>query len=478
MSAPIPARARPDPVPAVVMVLFLLAHLPGLTQPPLDDHAWRQTDTAAVARNFSEEDTDILHPRVDARGEHSGITGMEFPLFNWGIHAVNSVAGFAHWHGRVLSLLAGLWGLWNLYLLGRRRYDVTTGRAAMMALATSPLFFFNARQVQPDVLMVSAGIAALFHATQYAAGGRARHLLGTVGWLGLACLVKVTAVFVGIPVLAVLWRARRLGVREFAAAVLLVGLPVTAWYLHSLHLSRDFGLAGHFNLQENPRVLLTASYWLHVFALRIPSSVITLIGALLALLGARRAWHTRDELAGAWLGAILLFQLVFPEKTHAHVYYSLPLTAPLALLAARGLPDVLERAGRRAWVPGALVLAMALNTAVRVRNWYRVDAPELARLEAFLDGKVPPDARVVVNGGPAPVLVYFSHRKGFTARGAEMDPAWFADKRARGARFFIEHVRAEHGPPAVALPKACRVAEDADFRVFRLDEGCPGPDPR
>lgn len=36
--------------------------------PPIDQQAWRQADTAAMARNFLEEGLDLLHPRVDWRG--------------------------------------------------------------------------------------------------------------------------------------------------------------------------------------------------------------------------------------------------------------------------------------------------------------------------------------------------------------------------------------------------------------------------
>ena len=74
---------------AILIVLFALIHMPWITTPPIDEHNWRQTDTAAVARNFQFESSNIFLPRVDGRGQFSGITGMEFPAYNYILYVAN-----------------------------------------------------------------------------------------------------------------------------------------------------------------------------------------------------------------------------------------------------------------------------------------------------------------------------------------------------------------------------------------------------
>lgn len=472
MTPGLPSALR-DPFLWLLLALHLVAHLPGITDPPLNDHSWRQADTAAVIRNFSEEDSNLLYPRVDARGEHVGITGMEFPLFNHLVHQVNDAVGFSHATGRPVNVVLTLLGILYLFLLAHLRHGTAVARAAGAAFLTSPLFFFNARQLQPDAWMVSLCLGALFHAARYARDNTRVDLWVGTALLGLAMLVKVTAVFVCIPILWLLWEHRRFQLETVVAAALMAGAPTAAWYVHSMHLSADHGLAGHFNLTEDPGMLLQPSYWLHVFVLRIPSSLATLPAAALAAMGAWTAWNRRDGLLLSWVASVVLYQGVFAAKTYYHVYYSLPFTAPLALLAALGLHAVLERLPRRrAALLAGLALGVVLHTGVRVRGWYALHHTELLRLETFLQGVVPMDARVVVNGGPSPSMVYFSHRKGWTTVNASLTAAYLTDKAARGARFVVVGRHMEATALGVVPRPACVVKEDDDFLVVSLEGDC------
>lgn len=79
--------------------VFFVLRMAGIMQPPLEvAHNWRQTTVTMVARNFYETDAGIWLPRVDMAGEKSGITGMEFPLFNYLIYLFSLVFGYDHWY--------------------------------------------------------------------------------------------------------------------------------------------------------------------------------------------------------------------------------------------------------------------------------------------------------------------------------------------------------------------------------------------
>ncbi len=60
---------RPDLALLVLCALSLAVHMVDLNRPFLDPQAWRQADTAGVARNYYEEGYDFIHPRVDWRGD-------------------------------------------------------------------------------------------------------------------------------------------------------------------------------------------------------------------------------------------------------------------------------------------------------------------------------------------------------------------------------------------------------------------------
>ena len=71
---------RTDPWLWAILLVGLGLRLPGLDEPLIDQQAWRQTDTAAIARNYYEEGYDLFYPRVDWRGATAGYVETNFPL--------------------------------------------------------------------------------------------------------------------------------------------------------------------------------------------------------------------------------------------------------------------------------------------------------------------------------------------------------------------------------------------------------------
>lgn len=64
-------------------IRFILIRLENINLPPLDEHAWRQSITLGVARNYLEWDTHFFHPRTVICDSRGGIQAQEFPLFNY-----------------------------------------------------------------------------------------------------------------------------------------------------------------------------------------------------------------------------------------------------------------------------------------------------------------------------------------------------------------------------------------------------------
>ncbi|SVD76026.1 uncharacterized protein METZ01_LOCUS428880, partial [marine metagenome] len=80
----------------IVLLLGLSLRLLGLMEPLIDKQAWRQTDTAAIARNYYEEGYTLFHPRVDWRGTSSGFVESNFPLYPFVVGLLYSVVGGAY----------------------------------------------------------------------------------------------------------------------------------------------------------------------------------------------------------------------------------------------------------------------------------------------------------------------------------------------------------------------------------------------
>src|SRR5262245_39519649 len=105
LSGPTTSPARSIALGFIVLFGFL-ARGATYKAPLLDHHGWRQSATAAIARNFARERFNILYPQIDSRGgraEGYVETGLE--VFAFVVAVVSRLAGFHHEIGRVLSAL-------------------------------------------------------------------------------------------------------------------------------------------------------------------------------------------------------------------------------------------------------------------------------------------------------------------------------------------------------------------------------------
>jgi hypothetical protein len=95
----------------------LFLHLPFMNLPPQSIHVWRQCSTLAVARNFYEEDMNILKPRLDDRMDRDGVTGMQFPSYEYLVALGYELFGEHNWVYRSVSFPIYCLGSWVIYEL-------------------------------------------------------------------------------------------------------------------------------------------------------------------------------------------------------------------------------------------------------------------------------------------------------------------------------------------------------------------------
>ncbi|MEA3505775.1 MAG: glycosyltransferase family 39 protein [Bacteroidota bacterium] len=147
--------------------IFFVIRLFGITNPPLEvEHNWRQTTVTMVSKNFIEIDNNIFYPRIDIAGDKTGITGMEFPLFNYLIYLTSWLFGYQHWYGRLINLIISSLGLLFFYKLSRKYFTEQVSFYSTIILAVSIWFQFS-RKIMPDTFSMSIIIASIFYGTNY-----------------------------------------------------------------------------------------------------------------------------------------------------------------------------------------------------------------------------------------------------------------------------------------------------------------------
>ncbi len=435
----------------VLIITSLLAHLPFAGVPPGGTHLWRQCNTLTVARNLAEEELNLFRPRVDRRYGTDGVTGMQFPSFEYAVAVLYRTVGFSEAIPRLLNLAFLLLGAIALYdvgwLLSRSRW---VAALAAWGMAWSPELFYMGFVALPDVLALSASIVGFVgflrwqqHRTHQDPQQRTstiNHqpttsnyswLLALVGFT-LAGLTKLQFLIIGVPVAVLVGQnllRKAYSIKDVALLLLLgavsVALPL-AWYAYALHLIKTSGLSD-FGLEIRPAASWAEAaeiLWRNLRS-QLPEDLIGYAATLLLVVGlgtVRRSGATRHWFfwpALAWGSALVAYHLVELSQMRYHVYYMFPHVPLLMLGVALGGNWLRRRIPGWSWV--LLLLLMPVLTMVRIlpSRWVRTaaeahgvptDLPsreQLARL-------VPPNTPAVVGPDDSGcIMFYLLHQKGF-----------------------------------------------------------------
>lgn len=462
---------------ALILALGACLRLLHVNADFLDAHAWRQLDTAAMARNFCEGSFIPFDPQVDWGGRH-GALEAEFPLIPAIIAVLYRIAGVHEILGRLVIIAFSLGLVWCTYRLalaldGRP----AVGRAAAFLVAISPAAVFFGRIVIPDTPMVFFSALALLAFVEFGRSGSTRWLVAGAVALALACLVKLPAVFVGPAIATALVRARGWRVfrdwRVWAAGV--VPLAITAaWYWHAHLVFERTGLTmGIFGTQAkiypayvspgpwpseyskwSTTALLSDSDFYRRMFMRFYHFLLLPVGFVGAIVGALLWRRGAGPVLAAWLVSMIAFVFIAGEVHRVHEYYQLPFVVMAAVtfgVVAWPLFDAewLRRAVGKGNV--GIVASAAVVTVVGLASFYassvtqayfapRGGAVRMQEAGRAIDAATADnDLAIVVDdyGIMSPILLYFAHIKGWSFDPADVRPEVIDNLRRLGARYFV-----------------------------------------
>jgi hypothetical protein len=70
-------------------------------QPFVDTWSWRQSDVAAIARNYLQNGFHFAYPQIDWAGGEPGYVGTEFPILPFLTAILYKATGVHEWIGRI-----------------------------------------------------------------------------------------------------------------------------------------------------------------------------------------------------------------------------------------------------------------------------------------------------------------------------------------------------------------------------------------
>ncbi|MEZ4965222.1 MAG: glycosyltransferase family 39 protein [Saprospiraceae bacterium] len=451
-----------------ILVLFLV-RLENIDLPALDEHAWRQSITLGVARNYLEWDANFFHPRTVICDSRGGIQAQEFPLFNYCIFLLWKVFGTHNWCFRLFNLIVASMGLFAFHRIVRRMTgDERTGFYASVIFGVSVAFMY-ARKAMPDVFAVSLVLMGVSWGWRYLEEKKNRQLalFFVLSALGLLCKMPAACVlaFMAPPVFdAGKDMRQRLGI---VVAGSLAVATMAAWYFVWVPWAEEtyrFPLFYPTSLAEGWQQLVTmADDTLSRF---YPIALTSKIAFLFCLTGLvimfwKKAWPLVISFA---CSTALLFALMLKAggTFSGHVYYVIPYVPTMALLAGYGLRNAIGSQNVQ-----LLVLIAIATEAIWIHKsdfFIPWQDKKMLKLEKITDSVVPRDSRVLVNGkSGSPTMMYFTHRLGWTVDDRMKDTAWLNGETTVGLHYaIIDRSRWQDSLPYLML------YEDNEFRIFKI----------
>jgi 4-amino-4-deoxy-L-arabinose transferase-like glycosyltransferase len=402
-------------------ILAVAARLIFINQPYVDHWSWRQSDVAAIARNFLQNGFRFGYPQIDWAGNAPGYVGTEFPILPFIAAVCYKFAGVHEWIGRIQAIILFAVSLPFFFLLVREIFGSTAAVWASFFFCFTPLNVFAGRSFMPDVPSLSFAIVALYFFLRWVEHGESSSFFVAAIAISLSFLIKITSIIIVAPLvylmcadMSALSKAatcRRIPKLLLFAAIAL--LPSAIWYWHAYQIAQEF-YPHHFFGAGGIRIESFSSYW-HIARQTLTSSL-TPVLSLMALIGlfiAPRSKYSR--LFHWWLVAMVLFVIVLGYGNR-HLWYQLPLVPIAAAFAGATCAFVGSKISSRVIAVTLSILLVSSFTTLAfwcVQPFYQSSAAQLRDAGLELKKVTPPDALIVAADMGDPTIFYYGERKGW-----------------------------------------------------------------
>lgn len=396
------------------MLLFVVGHVFFIHLPPTGNHVWRQSNSLALAKNFYEEDMNILEPRVDKRNMKSGVTGTNFPLYEWTLACSYKVFGFHHGLHRVYALLISLLSFLMVYLVFKERSE-EVGRVAAWIFLFNPLVFYYGFSALPDMMAILLILFANLLVIRIFKNPKWYLYLLIVLFSAIALMIKFTYVlWLVIPFVMVDYKEIRTKLVPLSISFFFALIPVVIWYKYANYLTQVSGGLVEFVYQAR---IIDSFADLKLLGLGLLSSIPEMLlgypGLVLLVLALLFAQEKKNKVHWVFkMGAIILvggYLLAASQNLINHDYYLLPFLG--LLIVAMSTPIA-----RYKHVVPLLLLLMPIWAFIRIApsNWIGEEVSKYADARDKLKVVVAKQDRVIC--GPdqtGSYLFYMLDVKGF-----------------------------------------------------------------
>ena len=431
---------------SVILVLAFIVRLYKIENPIADWHSWRQADTASVSKTYVSDGINLLFPRYhDISSTQTGtfnsrgLRFVEFPIFN-AVHATlfKAVPTFSLevW-GRLVSIFSSLISTYILFLLGRRFISTWGGVLAAFFYAFIPFNIYFTRVILPEPMAATFALISVWFFVKFTGEEKNWQLLLSAVAFALAMLVKPFTFFYGIPIAYLAIRKYGLkGTFKNTKLLLAFDLALIPFFLWRIWVNQYPHGIPHWKWAFNgDKIRFKPSFWRWIFGERLGHLILGgwgLIPFSFGLLKPRR----REYFNHFFLLGMVLYIVVFATASVRHDYYQTIAIPAVSLILAQGSLYMWETKEFKVWLTRGLLafslMVMFLTGGLQIREFYKINHPEIITAGQALDKIAPKDALVIAPYNGDTAFLYQTNRWGWPVIDRPLNE--LIDK---GAKYFV-----------------------------------------
>ncbi|HLL61068.1 MAG TPA: glycosyltransferase family 39 protein, partial [Candidatus Nitrosocosmicus sp.] len=425
---------------SIILVLALCLRLYQLTNVPLTDwNSWRQSDTAAVARNFVKNEFNLLYPKsYDLSKYQSGMYNpegyrlIEFPIYNTSFAAIYKYFPLFNLetYGRIISVVFSLLLIYLIYYLTLKEEGRIAAVFAALIFSCMPFFIFYSRAVLPDMMALSIIFLSIFF--MYLAKDKTKKIpfyicvFLSALTAAIAILIKVTTIIFLIPIVYLLFKRYGLDLLKkipFYIFFLLTLMPFILWRYWFMKFpegipSSEWLFTTITNPDEIP-VHFRPIFFRSVFYDRILNLILGGFLIFPLLLGLLKKPQRSFFLYFIGLSS-LLYLFIFQRENIVHDYYQIMILPSLAIFCGIGINFIFNKQKLFSSILLNIVTVVFILISsfyfsyFKVKDYYAYNY-DLVNIAKIINTLTSQEDHIITDTNGDTTLLYLSDRKGYPA---------------------------------------------------------------
>lgn len=419
----------------LILLLGLVLRLYKIDIPLADHHSWRQSDTAAVARNFIKSGWHFFKPQIDNFiSLHPNVPNkerlflVEPPIYNSLVAGVYLILGVDIKWARMVSILFSLGSIVFLYLMAKKFFGEKVGLLAAFFFAVLPYNVFYSRVVLPEPMIIFFTLGMFYSCIKWLETPKIFNFLFLIFYSSLSFTQKSFPLFFFLPVFYLIFQKYKfsfLKQKKLYLWFLLAVLPFLLWRWWIGHFPE--GIPGNLWLFNQNNIRFKGAFFYWIFAERIGKLILGYWGVPLLVLGIIIKPKKEGWFFHLWFLSLLIFICVFAAGNVTHDYYQIPLIPIICIFLAKGInillfeiPNIFNKYVSRMLAVGCCLLAVAFAW-YDVRGFYNIQSGVDLAGEA-VDKLTAKNSLVITGDSNDATLLYNTNRWGWSAGYASAYP--------------------------------------------------------